>query len=252
MDWNAGQYMKFEDERTRPAVDLINRIGISPKSILDVGCGPGNSTARLRARFPDAALLGIDASDNMLSRARKEHPELNFLKCTLPDDYDKLACFDLIFSNACLHWIPGHERLLPMLLKKVNPGGVLAVQMPLVQKALFYKLLDKQLSREKWRTLAKVNNFHNLPPEKTYDILSRISDVSMWEAVYYHTVPAHSAVIDWYRGSGLRPYLEALDPERRGEFLEELLFLIKENYPIQADGSVILKMKRLFFVAAAK
>lgn len=249
-DWDSKQYTKFERERTQPSIDLINRIDIQPGSVLDIGCGPGNSTAQLAKRFPEADLLGVDGSDNMLERAVKTHPELAFKKCFVPDGLDELGSFDLIFSNACLHWIPNHETLLPRLMESVAPGGALAVQIPLTQKAVFYRALYRLVQSDKWTKLSGIHNFHNLTPEETYDVLTGCSsEVMMWETTYYHIVQSQEAVIDWYRGSGLKPYLDALDEGEKSEFLEELLSVIREEFPVQADGNVILKMPRLFFVA---
>lgn len=248
-DWNAEQYMKFEKERTQPSVDLIGRLDFSPKSILDIGCGPGNSTAMLKDRFSYAEILGIDSSDNMLERARNSYPDSKFKKCLVPDGLDQLGNYDLIFSNACLHWIPEHKTLLPRLIEKLNDGGRIAVQMPLVQYAPFYKTLDS-LVAEKWQKLSKIKNFHNLLPDETYDILSSVSqNITMWETVYYHIVPSYGGVIGWYRGSGLRPYLDALNEDEKSEFLSDLLGAIKEKYHTAPDNSVILKMPRMFFIA---
>lgn len=249
-DWNSNQYIKFENERTQPSVDLLNRINENPKSILDIGCGPGNSTKKLSLFFPSADILGIDNSNNMLSKAALEYPDIKFKRCTIPDELDQLNNFDLIFSNACLHWIPHHETLLPKLIKKLNDGGTLAVQMPLVQEAVFYKALNRLVATAKWSKLSTINNFHNLSPSETYDILSAVSvKVTMWETTYYHIVPSHDSIIEWYKGSGLRPYLEALNKLEKQEFTDDLLDLVKSVFPIQADSSVILKMPRLFFIA---
>lgn len=249
-DWNSNQYTKFEKERTQPSIDLIHRIDILPKSILDIGCGLGNSTNQLYENFPAANILGIDSSDNMLDKARKSYSHLNFRKYVIPDDIDSIGNFDLIFSNACLHWIPNHKSLFPILMGKLNHGGMLAVQMPLVQNALFYKVLNQLVSTDKWRKLSNIRIFHNLEPNETYDILKKISsDVTMWETTYYHIVPSHSYIIDWYKGSGLRPYLDVLSQTEETEFLNELLKMIEKNYQLQSDNSVILKMPRLFFTA---
>lgn len=249
-DWDSNRYTKFEKERTQPSVDLIHRISIHPECILDIGCGPGNSTNRLYEHFPNASILGIDSSDNMLTKAKNSYPHLKFCKCTLPDGLDEIGNFDLIFSNACLHWIPEHKKLFPKLMKKINSGGMLAVQMPLVQNAPFYKILNKLVATEKWEKLSVVRNFHNLLPDEMYGILSEISDeITMWETTYYHTVPSHSSVMDWYKGSGLRPYLDMLNEAERSEFQNELLEMIKKEFSMQSDGTVILKMPRLFFTA---
>lgn len=251
--WDSNQYAKFEKERTQPSVDLIHRIQIDPQSILDVGCGPGNSTNQLAKFFPSAKILGVDSSDNMLEKAEKTYPQLQFCKCTLPQGLESLGTFDLIFSNACLHWIPDHPVLLPQLMEKLNPGGCLAVQMPLTQNAAFYRTLYRLTSADKWKKLSRIQNFHNLTPEDTYDVLTRVSDdVAIWETAYYHIVSSHSAVIDWYKGSGLKPYLDALTPAEEAEFLSELSEKIQAEYPMQADGKVLLKMPRFFFTAMRK
>lgn len=249
-DWDSKQYTKFENERTQPSVDLIHRIGGCPKTILDIGCGPGNSTNQLSIAFPDAEILGIDSSDNMLNKALQTYPELKFKKCVIPDELDSIADFDLIFSNACLHWIPNHKALLPKLMAKLNNGGMLAVQMPLTEDAVFYKVLNRLVDSYKWNKLSTIHNFHNLTPSETYDILSKVSQkVTMWETTYYHIVPSHSSVIEWYRGSGLRPYLEALTQAEKQDFIDDLTDSVRSEYPLQADSSVILKMPRLFFIA---
>lgn len=248
-DWSSEQYRKFEKERTMPSVDLINRIEVTPHSILDIGCGPGNSTNSLAKRFPAAEITGIDSSDDMLCRARETYPDLTFAKCFVPEGLASYPKFDLVFSNACLHWIPDHRSLFPKIMERLNTGGVLAVQMPLVNDALFYKLLYK-LTSEKWTKLAAIRNFHCLTPVETYDILSRVSrDITMWETTYYHIVPSFDAVIEWYKGSGLRPYLDALSKDEVPQFLLDLTAMVKENYQVLDNGSVVLKMPRLFFTA---
>lgn len=245
-NWNSEQYSKFEKERFRPAEDLINRINGSPSSVLDLGCGPGNVTKHLAKRFPSAKILGVDSSENMLSTAKNAYPEIEFSKKVIPDDLSTLGRFGLIFSNACLHWIPDHETILPQLLKMTEK---LAVQMPLTQKAPFYKLLDDLVTAE-FPSLRDVRNFHNLSPEKTYDVLSAVAKVDMWETEYYHVLPSTDAILDWYKGSGLRPYLQRLDENEKARFSEKLYAKLKTEFPRRADGTVILKMPRLFFIAA--
>lgn len=249
-DWNSGQYIKFERERTQPSLDLIARLDISPKSILDIGCGPGNSTVSLRRNFPAAELLGVDASDNMLEKAKSTYPNLNFQSCRIPDELDRLGKYDLIFSNACLHWIPSHRDLFPKISEKLNDGGMLAVQMPSVQKAVFYKTLNATVSHEKWKKLSEIKIFHNLSGEEYYDILTSAGcEVTLWETTYYHRVSSHEDVISWYKGSGLRPYLEALAAGERESFLRELTDAVRDAFAPCSDGSILLKMPRLFLIA---
>lgn len=249
-EWDSGQYMKFEKERTQPSVDLINRIDIVPKSILDIGCGSGNSTNALHMRFRDCDILGVDSSDNMLDRAKSTYKNLNFEKCNIPDELDKLGRFDLIFSNACLHWIPNHKELLPRIMNKLNAGGMLAVQIPLTQNAPFYRALNNLISKNEWKKLKDVHIFNSLTPNEYYDILSELSESTvMWETAYYHVLTSHDDIIEWYGGTGLKAYSEMLGAEERDEFLSEVLQMTKETFPMQADNSVILKMPRLFYTA---
>ncbi len=251
-DWNSNQYMKFAKERTQPSKDLISRLDeINPKRVLDLGCGPGNSTIALKNRFKDAEIIGVDASENMLEKAKSEHPQIRFEKCFLPNGLNDIdGKFDLIFSNACIHWIPEQRELLSECAKKLNENGTLAVQIPFIQDAPFYKILYK-LVDEKWTKLNKIKNFHNLMPEEYYDLLGELGfDFDIWQTTYYHTVSSHMGVIEWYKGSGLRPYLDSLESEvEKKEFISDLLGIIKNTYPTQKNGNIILKMPRVFFTA---
>lgn len=252
-DWNSTQYTKFAKERTQPSLDLISRIsGLEPDNILDIGCGPGNSTAALKRAFPNAQILGVDSSEDMLSKARASHPNLRFQKCLVPDGLAELhEQYDLVFSNACIHWIPGQEKLLHSIFAKLKPGATLAIQIPLTQKAPFYKALYKLVDAPQWKAkLGDIHNFYNLQPEEYYDLLTDLAeDFNIWETTYYHRVGSVQAVIEWYKGSGLRPYLDALDAQDQVTLQEELLHEMEKTYHTQKDGTVILKMPRMFFTA---
>ena len=250
-DWNSNQYMKFRAERTQPSTDLINRLSRhKPQKILDLGCGLGNSTRKLAEKFPTADILGIDSSEDMLKKARRDHPDLSFKCLRVPDEICNLKDFDLIFSNACIHWIPNHKALIPALFDKLSQRGMLAVQIPYIQKAPFYRLLNELVGTCEWKNLSVIHNFYNLYPEEYYDILSELSsDFNIWETTYYHTVNSNNAVIEWYKGSGLRPYLDMLSEKEKPRFLADLSEIISENFPIRENGKIILKMPRLFFTA---
>ncbi len=251
-DWNAVQYMKFESERTQPSVDLLNRLtDLAPKRILDLGCGPGNSSHALAGKFPAADIIGIDSSEDMLIKAKAAYPQFSFVSCHVPDGLYRIdGTFDLVFSNACIHWIPDQRQLIRSVFEKLSPGGVFAVQLPMTEKALFYRLLYQFIASGRWKKLNGIRNFHNLSPKEYDALLSEFSaSLSMWETIYYHTVPSPSAVLEWYMGSGLRPYLSALPDEERPLFLHDLEALIAGHYPVKPSGSVILKMPRLFFIA---
>lgn len=253
-DWNSNQYMKFADERLQPSKDLISRLdGCKPENILDLGCGTGISTYALKERFRTADITGADASDNMLEKARKSYPDINFRKCILPQQLDEISGkYDLIFSNACIHWIPEQEKLIEAVIEKLNHGGTLAVQLPYIQEAPFYRILYRLIDK-KWHKLSSIRNFYNLLPEQYFDLLSTYNvDFRIWETVYYHTVSSYSGIIEWYKGSGLRPYLEALDNDEREAFTADILNEIEKTYPVQKNSQVILKMPRIFFTALKK
>jgi len=129
--WNPGQYLQFENERNKPILDLLGRVGLPcPARVIDIGCGPGNSTQFLAKRWPEAEIVGLDSSGAMLEAARKRLPALHWIECDASQDLSHLGRFDLVFSNAALQWMPDHERLIPGLFALLNPGGVLAAQMP--------------------------------------------------------------------------------------------------------------------------
>ena len=251
-DWNSNQYLKFESQRTRPSADLISRISdLEPKTAADLGCGPGNSTALLAKNFKGARIIGLDSSDDMLAKAKSSYPELEFSKCLLPEGLGKFEqSFDLIFSNACIHWIKDQRVLLDAVYEKLSSGGVFAVQLPLTERADFYRLLGDLTSEGRWKKLSEIQNFHALSPEEYYDELSaRFESFDIWETVYYHTVESADGVLEWYKGSGLRPYLDALSNAEREDFLRDLLSLIDENFKVRKNGKIIMKIPRLFFTA---
>ncbi len=251
-EWNSEKYLKFERERTQPSLDLISRLdGFSPERIIDLGCGPGNSTHVLYERFKNAEILGVDASDDMLEKAKKSYPFLNFKKCFLPEGLEKEnGKFDLIFSNACIQWIAEQKRLFEAVFSCLDKGGVFAVQVPLTQKSQFYIMFSRFLKDEKWSFLESTDVFHQLSPDGYYNLLTEFSsDITMWETEYFHSVDSFDSVIDWYSSSGLRPYFERMNEEMKREFLFDLKTKIAEEYTVMNNGKVILKMPRLFFTA---
>lgn len=246
-DWNAAQYLKFNVQRTQPALDLAMRVrNLNPKTAADIGCGPGNSTAVLAAAFPDADILGIDSSANMIERAKKEHPDLKFMLC---DALSLEGRYDLLFSNACLQWIPDHAVLIPSLMNKLNDGGVLAVQMPMNGEEPLFRLISETVDHWGLSNIKSQLN-ETLTPREYFDILvSCSSDFDIWETKYYHTLADHKALVDWVKGTRLRPYLDFLGKENGESFEAEILERSKELYPTASDGSVILGFRRFFFTA---
>lgn len=248
--WDAGQYLKFERQRTQPAMDLAMRVrSCVPRRIADIGCGPGNSTAVLREVFPDAAILGIDSSPEMIERAHTKYPGLAFRLC---DALSLEGGYDLLFSNACLQWIAHHDTLIPALMQKLVPGGVLAVQIPINGEEPLFRLIQEIADEPQW-------GFHDVPlqpnealtPEEYYNVLSGCSaSFELWETKYYHSLPDHKALVEWVKGTRIRPYLACLDKEQGAAFEAEILKGAKALYPVMQNGCVVLGFRRLFFVAS--
>lgn len=252
-DWNSVQYLKFEKQRTQPAIDLVNRIALNnPHRIVDVGCGPGNSTNVLARRYKNAYILGVDMSPVMIESAKKAYPGLDFALCDASRDLGKLGCdFDVVFSNACIQWIPDHPRLLKSMMDMLKPGGVLAVQIPNQFEQPIHKIICEVAARDKWKgRLEKTRTFYNLTQSEYYDVLSDISsDFEIWETIYCHRLKSHNDIMEWYRGTGLRPYLEMLPEKDKAVFEQDVLCEVKQQYTLQKNGEVLFRFPRLFFTA---
>lgn len=248
-DWNPEKYLLFKKQRTQPAIDLANRVrGCTPKKIVDIGCGPGNSTAVLREVFPEAEIRGIDSSASMIERARAKHGDLDFSLCSA-EELD--GTYDLLFSNACLQWIPNHGMLIPHLMEKLTDGGALAVQMPMNREEPLYQIIRTVAAESKWdfqKVCFETND--TLAPEEYFNILSDCSgSFEQWETVYYHVLPSHEHLIDWVRETRLRPYLAVLNDAQKQLFEGEILARVRAAYRPTSSGEVILKFRRFFFVA---
>ncbi|MEN6565276.1 MAG: methyltransferase domain-containing protein [Veillonellales bacterium] len=255
-EWNPTQYLKFENERTQPSIDLVTRIDIdSAQKIIDIGCGPGNSTRILAERFPNAYILGIDKSSDMIETAKKNYPNLDFKICDVSTDLSIIDNdFDIIFSNACIQWIPNHNQLLRNMIKLLKTGGVLAVQTPMNYQSPIHQIIREISTNEKWKP--KFGNpriFYNLTQNEYFDLLSEISaNFSMWETTYYHRLTSHMDILEWYRGTGLRPYLNALSDELKKAFEQDIFNRVIKEYPLQRNGNIIFRFPRLFFIATAQ
>ena len=252
-DWDSAQYLKFGNQRTQPARDLAARLPAeNPVEVLDVGCGPGNSTEVLAKRYPGARILGIDSSPEMVAAASHSHPDLEFRLCDAGRELAQLdRQFDVVFSNACIQWIPDHPILLKNLLGLLKKDGVLAVQVPMNHQEPVHRVIGEITARERWnKRIGKARIFHQLTPEGYFDLLAKLSPVfDIWQTTYFHRMRSHEDILEWYRGTGLRPYLAQLSDEERPDFEWEFLAELRRTYPKQENGEIIFRFPRLFFIA---
>lgn len=251
--WNAGQYLRFEEERSLPCRDLVSRLDfLAPKRIADLGCGPGNSTNILTNRWPDAEITGVDSSPEMLARAAKDYPVGNWRQ---GDIHSWVADhpYDLIFSNAALQWVEDHAALLPRLLGQLTASGALAVQMPGNFDAAPHRLMRETASSPAWSRHypVPVREWHVHDHGFYYDVLSpHASRVDLWVTEYVHIMDGVSGIAEWYAGTGLRPFLDPLpDGETRDAFIADYVSRLGEEFQPQADGKVLFPFRRIFIIA---
>ncbi|GAA2825928.1 trans-aconitate 2-methyltransferase [Kitasatospora paracochleata] len=257
--WDPQQYLRYADERTRPFRELLDRVPVLPPApvVLDIGCGPGNSTAELRHRWPDARLTGLDNSAEMLATARSERGEPS-AEYVLADaaTYDPApAAPDLIASNATLQWVPGHLELLPRWAAALRPGGVLAFQVPGNFDAPSHTLLTELRTSARWRDVlgddAVRAGVHD-PGRYLEALLDAGCTADVWETTYSTVLTGPDPVLEWVRGTALRPVLARLaDPVERAAFEEEYGALLREAYPAGAHGTVF-PFRRIFAVGVRR
>jgi trans-aconitate 2-methyltransferase len=252
-DWSARQYLKFEDERTRPPRDLLAQVPLAgARRVVDLGCGPGNSTELLIERFPQAKVIGLDSSADMLRQARERLPGRPFVRADLatwkPD-----APTDLLFANAVFQWVPDHPAILRRLLEALPQGGVLAVQMPNNVNEPAQELMREVAARGPWADkLAAAGAARDALPaqEEYYDLLRPLSQrFDLWQTVYIHPLDGAAAIVEWFKGSALRPFLTPLDADEQKGYLADYTAEIAKVYRPRHDGKVLLRFPRLFLVA---
>jgi len=253
-DWSARQYLKFEDERTRPPRDLLAQVPLErAQRVVDLGCGPGNSTELLMERFADAEVIGLDSSPDMLRQARARLPNCTFVQGDLAT-WMPQARTDLLFGNAIFQWVPDHITVLQRLLRALPERGVLAVQMPdnTGEPAL---ALMREVA-ESGPFAGHPQLFHaardDLPtPGDYYDLLRPLcTHLDIWHTVYNHVMAGPEGIVEWFKGSALRPFLDALEAGQRSAFLADYTAQIARAYRTRFDGKVLLRFPRLFIVAA--
>ena len=260
MSWNPAQYRKFANERLRPGLDLMAQIpdlppdGGQPPAIYDLGCGTGQLTAMLAARWPAARVTGIDGSPAMLAEARSAHPPETWPGITWMEGdvghWRPPAPADLIFSNAALHWLGDHATLIPRLVGCLKPQGVLAVQMPRNFEAPSHALLYGLAEEYPWIGRIRLRRPAVLAPEDYYDLLMlQVASVDIWETTYLHVLSGDAPVLDWVRGTALLPVLGALHGAERTAFIAEYGRRLAAAYPRRPDGKTLFPFRRLFLIA---
>lgn len=264
-DWNPQLYTRFEGERTRPAAELLARIPDLPGSsplVIDLGCGPGNSTELLACRFAGAPLAGVDNSPAMLDAARARLPGARFVLSGISDVQDWLAAIAgqgdgdapaLLFANAALQWVPDHAGLLPRLMEALCPGGVLAVQMPDNRDEDTHRLMREVAARPAYAPFTENATRAHTPllgVHGYYDLLAPLSaSVDIWHTIYQHPMDDAAAIVQWLGSTGLRPFVDGMPPDVKATFLADYALEIDRAYGVRGDGKRLMAFPRLFFVA---
>lgn len=254
MSWSAVQYLKFGDERTRPAADLLARVPLQdPKLVIDLGCGPGNSTALLAARYPNARLIGVDSSADMIAKARSEGPKAVDWQQADVSDWRPEAPPDLIYANALFQWLPDHERLFPRLLSQLSRGGVLAIQMPRNFDQPSHTIIREVASAGPWAEKLKGRGLRDPVGDAARyfaSLESYAKTLDIWETEYCQALKGDDPVLNWVKGTALTPYLSALEGEQKTSFLAELARRLPIAYPRRASGVTLFPFRRIFIIAS--
>lgn len=256
--WDPEQYLKYADHRLRPALELLERIPLAaPGMIYDLGCGTGEVTRLIASRWPKAEVYGLDNSAEMLSQAAKEPSRVQWIEADIRD-WEPAEVPDLIYSNATLQWVDRHDELFPRLLGMLNPGGRLAVQMPQSWPMPSHRLMRETLENGGPAgeplgspTLRQaVSRNWVAAPEVYYDLLApNAAGLDIWETEYLQGLTGDDPVLEWVKGTGLRPFLNGLGNDERAIFLKEYASRLRGAYPVRADGKTLYPFRRLFIVA---
>lgn len=255
VQWDPGLYARFGDHRERPFYELISRVRAEdPGSVVDLGCGPGNLTAVLARRWPQATVVGVDSSAEMLAKAeqhRDSFPNLAFRQRDIaawsPDPGT-----DVVVTNAALQWVPQHRKLIPEWLRALRPGAWFAMQVPGNFEAPSHTLMRELAASPRWgRLLDNVLRHDDAvgqPAEYLEIMLDADCDADAWETTYLQVLEGDDAVLEWVRGTALRPVLAALTERDAAAFEDEYAELLREAYP-QGDYGTVFPFRRIFAVA---
>ena len=263
--WDPGQYLRFGDHRSRPALELLSRVHVErPADVWDLGCGTGEGTRLLAERWPEARVRGLDSSPSMLARAaasdagRGSDPE--WIEARI-EDWRPDGPVSVLYSNAALHWVGDHEHVFPRLFDALAPGGCLAVQMPLSFDQPSHRLMRETLGdagpggtpvgTEALRR-AMDRRWVGTPEDYFGFLVDRARHVDVWTTEVLQVLHGDEPVFEWVQGTGLRPILEGLEGDERTAFLERYRARLRAAYPARADGHVLFPFRRLFVVATAR
>jgi trans-aconitate 2-methyltransferase len=253
--WNPNSYLKFGDERTRPAVDLVSRVALdSPQTVIDLGCGPGNSTQVVRQRWPHAQVIGLDSSSEMIASAAESYPDQRWVLGGLQEWHADVRQ-DLVFSNAALQWVPEHIALTQRLFSQVAEGGALAFQIPSAEYSPVRSFIEDIAGDPAWasRMDAALSALTMEAPGVYYDALATHADsIDIWETEYHHVMESPTAIVEWISSTGLRPFLGALDSDaEKQRFVAMLTERVEAGFDRRADGRVLFPFRRTFVIAYA-
>lgn len=250
--WDPAQYGRYADERSRPFHELVARIGAErPARVVDLGCGDGGLTATLAERWPAAAVLGVDSSESMLAAAAsRAGPRLRFARCSI-ENWRPGGPVDVLVSNAALQWVPDHAAHLPRLVDALAPGGWLAVQVPGNWAAPSHALLASLRGSPRWRDRLGGGAGPWPDPTDYVRVLAGLGcTVDAWETTYAHVLTGPDPVLEWVRGTALRPVLARLSPAEAASFEAEYGAALRDAYPARPYGTVV-PFRRIFAVARA-
>jgi trans-aconitate 2-methyltransferase len=253
MSWDPGEYLRFTDHRLRPGLELMARIPeLDARRVIDLGCGTGALTRALADRWPVATVVGVDASPDMLSRARVEHPALEWIEADI-GNFEPDGPVDVVYSNAALHWLDHHETLIPHLRTWLRPGGVLAIQMPNNWAEPTHTIPAAILDTHEWAQAGRSKlPADRLADPRSYAEWAQPAETDLWETIYHHRLTGDDPVLGWVSGSVLRPVLDALGETAAARFADECRREYARAYPPDGHGVTTLAFRRMFLVAVAR
>jgi trans-aconitate 2-methyltransferase len=252
-DWNPEKYLSFANERAQPARDLIARLaGLQPQHVVDLGCGPGNSTALLKRAFPKAEVVGYDSSQAMIDKAKADLPGVQFINADV-SNWLPSHDVDLVFSNALFQWVPQHAEVIARILSALKPGAVFAIQLPDNTREPSHVLMGKIAASGPWaKDLAEAGKArsHLLHVDEYHQLLhASCKKLEIWRTTYHHFLKGHQGIVDMISTTGLRPYLDPLHPEQKQAYLNAYTSALAHHYKALHDGTVLYPFPRLFITA---